>query len=186
MDDEYNAMGLTDADKVYMDQENALVAQDGNNQLENPFENAHYKEIKGSDAPIQYGGGMAEVLLNNDAVPTPIKQKYWWVFNNDNVLTFLNENTKQSKLLAYDVAILDTLNSMHSYFDYTFKDELQFDLIRNAFDTKLDRAMGVRENVKNERIIIQSQFNENRNINEVGSANSPIKEGFFKRLLGRR
>ena len=49
----------------------------------------------------------------------------------------------------------------------------------NSFDKILGSI-----NVKNERTTLQSQFNEQRLINDNESGN--IKEGFFKRLLGRR
>ena len=70
--------------------------------------------------------------------------------------------------------------------DYTFEKELEFGVLRGVFETKLDRALGMKaNNVKNERVMLQSQFSENRQINEDGN-NHMIKEGFFKRLLGRR
>ena len=72
------------------------------------------------------------------------------------------------------------------YYDYTFEKELELNVIRNVFETKLDRALGVRgEKVNNERIILQSQFSEQRHVQEdANQAN--IKEGFFRRLLGRK
>jgi len=88
--------------------------------------------------------------------------------------------------MSYDIGIIDTLNSMNTFYDYTFETELQYGLVRNAFDTKLDRSMGITGNVKNERIILQSQFTENKNISESSQGTGAIKEGFFKRLLGRR
>ena len=78
------------------------------------------------------------------------------------------------------------LNAM-PYYDYTFEKELEFGVVRNVFETKLDRALGMKGGgVKNERIMLQSQFQENRQINEGGGDSNIIKEGFFKRLLGRR
>ena len=78
------------------------------------------------------------------------------------------------------------LNAM-PYYDYTFDKELEFGVMRNVFETKLDRALGMKGgNVKNERIMLQSQFQENRQITEGNMNTGAIKEGFFKRLLGRR
>jgi len=152
---------------------------------ENPFEMANYHDMGMSDAPVTYGGGIAESLLNDNEVPDEIRKKYWFVFHKDNVLTFLDENRKQSKLLNFDITKIDILNSI-PYYDYTFDVELQFGVLRNIFETKLDRALGFKsQNVKNERIVLQSQFSENRQISEMGDSNL-VKEGFFKRLLGRR
>ena len=152
---------------------------------ENPFELSQFQDTGMSDAPVTYGGGIAESLLNDNEVPDEIRKKYWHVFHKDNVLTFLDEGRKQSKLLNFDITKIDLLNSV-PYYDYTFDVELQFGVLRNIFETKLDRALGFKsQNIKNERIVLQSQFSENRNINEMGD-NNYIKDSFFKRLLGRR
>jgi len=77
------------------------------------------------------------------------------------------------------------LNSM-PYYDYTFEKELEFGIMRNVFETKLDRALGFKgANIKNERIVLQSQFSENRQISEDGMMGRN-SDGFFKKLLGRR
>ena len=185
MENNQELMGMTDSDRLMMTQQE-LGDQHAREMLENPFDNQQYVEANGSDEPIQHSNGMADILLNDDTVPLPIKHKWWWVFANDNTLTFLDDQTKNSKLMSFDIAILDALSSMDSYYDYTFKDEAQFGIIRNAFETKLDRAKGTTAAVKNERSMMQSQFTESKNINEVGNIGGTIKEGFFKRLLGRR
>lgn len=154
-------------------------------QEENPFNAKQYQNVQLPDIPMQYSGGIADNLLNNNEVPELIREKFWFVFHKDNVLTFLDNERKQSKLLNFDITKVDMLNSI-PYYDYTFERELQFGILRNVFETKLDRAMGFKgANVKNERIVLQSQFSEQRQILETG-AGGPIKEGFFKRLLGRR
>lgn len=159
-------------------QQMALVPQQ-----QNPFEMEQYRNIGVPDIPIQYGGGITESMLNNDEIPDKIKEENWWVFNKDNVLSFLDKDRKQSKLLNFDIARIDHLNTMQ-YYDYNFKVELKWGLLRHIFETKLDRALGVQGgNIKNERILIQSQLTENRQINDQEGA---VKEGFFKRLLGRR
>lgn len=158
-----------------------VIPQEG----ENPFAAAQYQNVGVPDVPVQYGGGMAEMLLNDNIVPEDIKNKYWFVFHPDNTLTFLDEERKRSKLLNFDISKIDILNAM-PFYDYTFEKELEFGVLRNVFETKLDRALGFKgQNIKNERIVLQSQFSENRHISEHGN-DQQIREGFFKRLLGRR
>jgi hypothetical protein len=150
---------------------------------ENPFALQKYNSVMVPDAPLQFGGGLTESLLNDNEVPEETKRKYWWVFHKDNTLTFLDEDRKRNKLLSFDIAKIDILNTM-PYYDYTFEKELDFTVLRNVFETKLDRAFGFKGTAqKNERIVLQSQFQENRQIND---SEGQIKEGFFKRLLGRR
>ena len=150
----------------------------------NPFEAQKYNNVQFPDTPLQFGGGIAESLLNDNEVPEPVRIKHWWVFHKDNTLTFLDEERKRSKLLSFDIAKIDLLNTI-PYYDYTFDQELEFTVLRNVFETKLDRALGFKGTAqKNERIVLQSQFSENRMIQDTDQSN--IKEGFFKRLLGRR
>ena len=152
---------------------------------ENPFAAPRYNNVQIPDVPISMGGSMAEQLLNDNEAPEDVRRKYWFVFHKDNVLTFLDEKRKASKLINFDIAKIDILNSM-SYYDYTFEKEFEFGVVRNVLETKLDRALGFKGgNIKNERIMLQSQFTEQRQISEDGNAGA-IKEGFFKRLLGRR
>ena len=152
---------------------------------ENPFDVQRYQNVPMPDVPISYGGGITESLLNDNEVPEEIKKKFWFVFHRDNVLTFLDKDRKNNKLLNFDITKIDILNSV-PFYDYSFEKELEFNILRNVLETKLDRAMGFRgSNVKNERIMLQSQFSEQRQISEHGGGGN-IKEGFFKRLLGRR
>ena len=155
-------------------------------QGDNPFAAEQYNNVPVPDAPISYGGGIAESLLNDAEVPDHIRKKFWFVFHKDNVLTFLDKERKDSKLLSFDITKIDILNSI-PYYEYTFEKELEFNILRNVLETKLDRALGFTgSNIKNERIMLQSQFQEQRQISEVGGPQGQIKEGFFKRLLGRR
>jgi hypothetical protein len=150
---------------------------------DNPFAMQKYNSVMVPDAPLQFGGGLTESLLNDNEVPEEIRKKHWWVFHKDNTLTFLDEERKRAKLLSFDIAKIDILNTM-PYYDYTFEEELNFTILRNVFETKLDRALGFKGTAqKNERIVLQSQFQESRNINDN---DGQMKEGFFKRLLGRR
>jgi len=138
------------------------------------------------DVPLVTQPSMVEHLLSDDEVPEEIKKKFWFVFHKDNVLGFLDEKRKQDRLLAFDIAKIDSL-ACTSYYDYTFEQEREFNILRNILEGKLDRALGVNvANIKNERIMLQSQFSEQRSISELKNDQSNIREGFFKRLLGRR
>lgn len=151
----------------------------------NPFANEQYRLVNMPDMPLSYGGSMADTLLNDNEVPEEIRKQFWYIFHKDNVLTFLDEERKKAKMMSFDIHKIDILNSI-PYFDYSFEMELQFTVLRNVFETKLDRALGIKgTGIKNERITLQSQFSEMRQISE-NDGGSNIKEGFFKRLLGRR
>ncbi|MFW5794695.1 MAG: hypothetical protein ACOCV1_04340 [Bacillota bacterium] len=151
----------------------------------NPFD-VHQGNVSMPDVPISFGNSMAESLLNDNEVPKEIKARWWSVFHKDNTLTFLDKERKSSKLLNFDIQKIDILNT-RGYFEYGFNDELEFGMLRNVLETKLDRAMGTStQGMKNERTVLQSQFSENRNINDNNQDSSPMREGFFKRLLGRR
>ena len=151
---------------------------------QNPFSMEQYRAIGVPDAPMQFPNSFTDSILNDNEVPEDYKQRNWWAFHKDNTLTFLDEQRKQSKLLNFDIIKIDMLNTT-PYYDYTFEKELELDILRNVFETKLDRALGFKTaNVKNERIVLQSQFTEQRQISE--NDNRQIREGFFKRLLGRR
>jgi len=150
-----------------------------------PFDQGRYQDVNLPDAPVSYGGGMTESLINDNEVPKSIREKFWFIFHKDNTLTFLDEDRKKSKLLNFDIMKIDILNST-PYYEYDFEKEMEFGLLRNVYETKLDRALGFKGGTnKNERIILQSQCSEARHINENGDG-AVMKDGFFKRLLGRR
>jgi hypothetical protein len=154
--------------------------------VENPFNSPQYNSIRVPDTPIMPGGGIADSLLNNNEIPDAIIEKYWWVVHKDNTLTFLDDERKRSKLLNFDIAKIDILNTL-PYYDYTFEKELELGIMRNVFETKLDRALGFKgTGQKNERTILQSSFSEQKIISESGGTPSTVREGFFKRLMGRR
>jgi len=161
-----------------------LPAQKKSLVQEDPF--SSYPTIgTGTDTPINYGGGIAESLLNDDEVPESIRLRFWNVFHKDNVLTFLDERRKENKLIGFDIQKIDILNCL-PYYKYTFERELEFDMLRTVLETKLDRALGFTGTTnRNERIVLQSQFSEQRMISENDQTGA-IKEGFFKRLLKRR
>jgi len=153
-------------------------------QVRNPFDVPQYQNIPIPETPVTFGGGMAEALLNDNEVPENIRKAYWFVFHKDNTLTFLDEERKKSKLLNFDIIKIDMLNSV-PYYDYTFDLELQLNILRNIFETKLDRAVGVKgQGMVNERKALISQFTEQKQISE--SSAGPIREGFLKRLFSRR
>lgn len=149
----------------------------------NPF--GGFDTISGADAPIPINGGFVQQLLSDDDVPEEVRKKYWWVFKKDNSLGFLDDNRFNMHMLNFDISRIDTMFCM-SRDEYDFSTEAEFNIIRNMFETKLNRARGSNQtNIKNERIMLQSQFHEQRHI-QGDAENSDIKSGFFKRLLSRR
>ena len=165
--------------------EQQIVVQPEQQQImQDPFNSEKYKNFSLPDVPIQYGGSVAESLLNDNEVPEEKRKKFFHIFHKDNTLTFLDENRKLSKLLNIDIWKLDNMATT-PYYDYSFEKEEEFGILRNIFETKLDRAMGFTgASQKNERIVLQSQFSEQRHISE--GADSNVREGFFRRLLGRK
>jgi len=161
----------------------ATQQQMQNQMQQNPFANSPYANVNLPDAPMQFGSSMADSLLSNDEVPEAVKKKHWFVFHKDNVLTFLDDERKQLKMLSFDILKIDMLNAM-PYYDYTFEKEMELNVLRNVYDTKLDRALGTKNQVKNERTVLQSQFTEARQISEMEGSN--IQQGFLRKLLGRR
>lgn len=151
----------------------------------NPFELEQYKNINFQDAPVKYGGGMVDAMISNEGVPDEVINEFWYVFNRDNVLTFLDEDRKNMKLLNFDIVRIDYLNAI-PYYDYDFKMELKWNVIRGVLDTKLDRSLGMKGSErKNERTTLQSQFTENRMIND-GTTMGNQGGGFFHKLFGRK
>jgi len=181
----HRLMGIHPDEPAHQEQMPMIPEQRMPMQQGDPFSMGQYGNVNMPDVPVSFGGGMAEQLLNDNEVPEGVRKKFWPVFHKDNVLTFLDEERKRSKLLNYDIMKIDWLNAM-PYYDYSFEKELEFNILRNVFETKLDRALGFKgANVKNERVILQSQFSEQRSISESGDQ-TMVREGFFKRLLGRR
>lgn len=139
-----------------------------------------------ANTPIMEGGSqMIDALLDDTNVKEKLRRKFFFVFGRDNSLTFLDAERKASKIMAFDITKIDMLNAT-PYYDYTFDEEFQWGIMRNIFETKLDRSQGIQESVKNERIIQQSQFSESRNIQSQEDLSSENREGFLKRLLKKR
>lgn len=151
-----------------------------------PFAGINPNELP-PNMPMQgEGAAMISELLSDDHVSKRLRKDFFWVFGRDNALTFLDDDRKHDKMISFDILKIDTLNNT-PYYSYTFEDELKWGIMRNIFDTKLDRARGFDGSAtKNERIIQQSQFSENRNIQQADMGDSLKRESFIKRLLGRR
>ena len=165
-------------------QQVALQQQSNSQQIQNPFNASQYGNIPIADTPINYGGGMVEALLGDEGVPDAIKIPFWYAFIRDNTLGFVDKERKEQLMLNFDIIKIDELNAL-PYYDYDFMAEKQWNIIRNVYETKLNRAYGFKgQNIKNERIILQSQFSEQRSITEDNSSRG--QDGFFRRLLGRR
>ena len=153
---------------------------------QNPFMGLQeYGNVNLPDTPMQFSNHMIDTILSNKDVPEEIKKKYCYIFNTDTVLSFVDLERKQSNMLNHDIIKLDLLDAL-PYYQYTFDMELQFNILRNIYETKLNRAFGFKTGNKpiNERIIMQSQFLEQRNINE--NTDTSGKDSFIKRLLGRK
>ena len=89
-------------------------------------------------------------------------------------------------MITFDILKIDSLNSM-AWYDYDFDSELKWNIMRNSFETKLDRALGTTNSQqKNERTVEQSQFTESRAITQHEDPLSYQREGFIKRLLRSR
>jgi len=152
-------------------------------QIQNPFSAEQYGNINLPDSPLNYGGGIVEALLGDKNVPDQVKKPFWWVFLNDTTLSFADEEKKMALMMNFDIIKIDVLNSI-PFYDYTFEAERTWNVLRNVFETKVNRSVGFKGNAKNERILLQSQFTEQRNIMENNQGN--VQQGFLKRLLGRK
>jgi hypothetical protein len=153
------------------------------NNMPNPFQDQNFQNSL-PDIPIQdSGAAMLNSLLSDDVVPDDVKKKFWFVFHRDNVLTFLTQERKRSKLLGFDIMKIDRLNST-PYYEYTFDVESEWTAARQILEVKLDRALG--NGKTNERLAIPLTVTENINRMEDSTNQGSQKEGFLKKLLNRR
>lgn len=155
-------------------------------QIQNPFDVAQFGNTGLPDTPINMAGGITETILGNTDVPDEIRKPFWYVFIKDNILTFLDNERKEGQMLNFDIVKIDTLNSI-PYHEYGFKEELTWNQLRAVYEVKCNRALGFKGkggNPMNERILLNSQFVENRSVLEQSSTEN--KGGFLNRLLGRR
>jgi hypothetical protein len=153
--------------------------------MPNPFQNPAFNNPL-PDLPIQdQGAAMLNALLNDDTVPEKLKQDFWFVFHRDNILTFLDQPRKYSKMLNFDILKIDSLNAT-PYYNYTFDQEKQWNAARQMFETKLDRALGNSKG-QNERTVIPMTIQENiTRMEDKTSGGGEVKEGFLRRMLNRR
>ncbi len=144
-----------------------------------------YRESNLPDEPIISSGNMIDAMINNDEFPEEMRLEYPWIFNKDNVLGFLDETRKRDKLLNFDIIKLDFLNTIPRG-DFKFETELKMDVLRNIFETKLDRSVGSpnASAMMNERKSLISQISESRNVSE--SDDGLVKESFIKKLMGSK
>lgn len=176
-----------------------MRAEDNQNQNELMMADSNIGMPVGYDNPFSAGRGMLppnipipdsaphmmNVLLDDSNVDEDLREEFYWVFGKDNTLTFLDDERKISKIMAFDILKIDSLNAT-PYYDFDFGKELRWNVMRNIFETKLDRARGIdNSNQKNERTVEQSQFSESRQItqNDLMETN---RDGFLKRLLSKR
>lgn len=138
------------------------------------------------DVPIQgTSNEILQTLLSTDTIPKETKEKFWMVAMNDVVLSFQDEKSKKEKMMDYDIMKLEKLKSIN-YGDYDFKVEEEFGVMRSVLDTRLDRSKGFKEGTKNERILQQSQFTEQKIIQEAKMERRNGAGGFFAGLLGNK
>ena len=136
------------------------------------------------DAPINShpDNNLLKTLISNDEFEAALRKKFEFIFNKDVVLSFQDETSKKNKLIDFDIIKIDTLFST-PYDEYTFEKEALFNKMKFILDTKLDRAKGFPDAKRiNERIAQQSQFTEQKQIQE----NQDEPKGFLSRLLKRR
>jgi len=154
--------------------------------MDNPFMNMGGPNLPPNIAMGSEQPQMLTALHDDSTVNKALKRQFFWVFARDNALTFLDEARKESKMITFDILKIDTLNST-PWYQYDFDEELKWNIMRNAFETKLDRSLGtVNSQQKNERTVEQSQFSETRQISQHEDPLSYQREGFIKRLLNRR
>jgi len=121
-------------------------------------------------------------LLSNDEFDKEIKKKFSFIFNKDLPLSFQDENSKINKLIDFDIIKIDTLFNT-PYDEYTFEMEAEFSKLKFILDTKLDRAKGFKDAKRiNERIAQQSQFSEQKAIQE----NLQDKQNFLSAMFRRK
>lgn len=154
--------------------------------MENPFMNMGGANLPPNMPMSDNSPHMLGALHDDSTVNSKLKNQFFWVFARDNAMTFLDEERKQSKMITFDILKIDSLNAT-PWYDYDFDEELKWGIMRNAFETKLDRSLGTTNSQqKNERTVEQSQFSESRQISQHEDPLSYQREGFIRRLLGNR
>lgn len=179
-------MDNTDYDNPQKQAYPQVMPQQSPYQMDDPFTGVSTNSLPPNIPMPGDGPQMMEALLSDDHVSKRLRRSFFWVFGRDNALTFLDDDRKNSKIISFDILKIDTLNNT-PYYEYTFGEELKWNIMRNIFETKLDRARGIdNQGTKNERTVQQSQFTENRNIQQQEYNDTLKKDTFIRRLLGRR
>lgn len=144
-----------------------------------------YNQSNLPDDPIMSSGNMIDAMISNEEFPEEMRKSHPWIFNKDNVLGFLDESRKKEKLLNFDIIKLDYLSTIPRR-SFKFETEMQMDILRNIFETKLDRSVGSpnASSMMNERKSLISQISENRSVQE--SDDGLVKEGFIRKLMGSK
>jgi hypothetical protein len=148
-----------------------------------------YSPVDGSSidpTPIMGQGGFTDLVLGDHEVPKDLKYAHFEIFHKDNVLGFQSSDTKRDKMRNFDIiSILDLFKT--DYTDYDFNKELLNEKLRHLFETKVDRAVGTKaKDYINERKVLQSQFTEIKNVNEMNNnPGSDVRGNFFKKLMSR-
>jgi len=140
------------------------------------------------DTPLpDPGSAMLKALIEDDTTGEEFKREFPWIFGKDTVLTFIDEQRKQEKLISFDILKIDALNIL-PWYKYDWDVEAKWGVARHIFETRLDRAFGFEQNKRiNERIVEQMQFTEHRQIiNDEQQRPSVGREGWLRRILGKR
>lgn len=120
-------------------------------------------------------------LISNDEFDPKLRKQFSFIFNKDLPLSFQDETSKRMKLLDFDITKIDTLFCT-PFDDYTFEMESEFNKLKFILDTKLDRAKGFKDAKRiNERIAQQSQFSEQKAIQENLQEKSSFLTNMFRR-----
>lgn len=150
----------------------------------NPFPNDIGHGVTNENFPISEENQMLNTLLEDKNIPLDKRKKFFWIFNKDNVLTFLDEKRKKSKMLSFDIIKLDSIMN-EGFYEYDFETEKEFNEMRLIFETRLDRSLGTNSSAQlNERIVQKSQFAENRNF--MSDTSNSVKGKFLNRIIGGR
>lgn len=168
-------------------QPDIMPVQQSRMMMDNPFQMMGSASGLPPNIPMQSETPhMLNALHDDSTVNRKLKQQFFWVFARDNAMTFLDEERKRAKMLAFDIAKIDSLNAT-PWYDYDFSEEYKWGIMRNMFETKLDRSLGtMNAQQKNERTVEQSQFSESRQISQHEDPLSYQREGFIRRLIGKR
>jgi len=154
-----------------------------------PQDQEKYFDSQGYPPDVPAPRGMGEMftqLVSNDDYGEDLQKDYPWIFNRDNVLTFVDDNIKQGKMLGFEILKIDNM-MREPYMEFTFTKERDWSVLHHIFETKIDRSMGFKQNERvNERVLQQSMFHEQRQVMRDETQNGGQRDNFLKRILGRK